>query len=133
MQVELIDLQLAHEELYEQIPSLPFKCIEGCKDCCGFVVCSDYERSLQPDVEESKAVYCAFWDNSCTIYENRPMMCRLFGTNKGMKCQHFDYTPEMSEQQMVNLIKQYGKLMHTPPQLAKGSSMWQELVNSKVK
>jgi len=126
-------LKRAHEKLYVLIPETPFKCIEGCKDCCGPVVCSSYERSLQPDVPETDSIYCAFAGKDgcegCSIHKDRPLMCRLFGVGEGMKCPHFDYTPALSKKQVGEIIQTYSKLMNTPPLMTKGvSKNWKEKV-----
>lgn len=124
----------AHEKLYNMISTTPFKCIEGCRDCCGFVVCSPYERSLQPEVQESKTIHCAFVKESgCQIYKDRPLLCRLFGNTQEMKCPHFDYTPEISQVEMVTILKLYSALVGKEPKLAKGSNNWQHIVDKAVK
>lgn len=110
----------AHDRLYALIPELPFKCIEGCKDCCGPVVCSEWEKSLQPDVPESQTGYCAFAVDGCQIYEDRPLMCRLFGS--GRKCPHFDYTRGLSRSEVVHLMDEYKKLVGPVPSMSKGCS-----------
>jgi len=128
-------LRQAHEKLYALIPEVPFKCIEGCKDCCGPVICSPWEKSLQPDIEESKTMYCAYAGvngcEGCLIHKDRPLMCRLFGTNAKMKCPHFDYTPQLSEEEVRSIIKQYSKLVGPIPLMTKGCSA--ELEKSVVR
>ena len=59
-----------HRQLYKLIPSMD--CIPGCTDCCGPVPLTSYEAQR------------------FGLYENRPLMCRLFGTvdHPRMKCPH---------------------------------------------
>jgi hypothetical protein len=80
------DIGQRHEALYVQIPS--FKCKEGCTDCCGPVPFSKYERSKIKDKRIPKAIDCPYANGKCEIYENRPLICRLFGTVKSLQCPH---------------------------------------------
>ena len=59
--------------LREQIPS--FECVKGCHDCCGPVTASSEEMSRLP--VKSDAEHDA-------VYEDRPLICRLFGTTPSM-------------------------------------------------
>jgi len=78
------------DELYKQIPSM--KCKEGCTDCCGQVPFSDEEWSRIKDKRESDSMKCVYSLNGgCSIYENRPFVCRIFGTTKDipeLECPH---------------------------------------------
>lgn len=76
-----------HRALYVQIPS--FKCKEGCTECCGPVPFSNWEKAqvkIEPGKEGRPCPYLS--NTGCTIYENRPFMCRLYGTVKEMACPH---------------------------------------------
>jgi hypothetical protein len=78
-------------QLRESIPS--FQCTPGCHDCCGPVTTSSEEISRLPvksDVEHDKALKefnCVhLGPNGCTVYDERPLICRLFGTTPNMAC-----------------------------------------------
>lgn len=77
--------------LRQQIPS--FECVPGCHDCCGPVTTSPEEMSRLP--RKTRAEQDAAMDelncvhlgpNGCTVYEERPLICRLFGTTKTLPC-----------------------------------------------
>jgi len=77
--------------LRQQIPS--FECVPGCHDCCGPVTTSPEEMSRLPRktraeqdaaMEELNCVHLG--PNGCTVYEERPLICRLFGTTKTLPC-----------------------------------------------
>ena len=77
--------------LREQIPS--FECVKGCHDCCGPVTASSEEMSRLPvksDAEHDAALEhlnCVhLGPDGCTVYEDRPLICRLFGTTPSMAC-----------------------------------------------
>lgn len=75
----------------EQIPA--FSCKPGCFDCCGPVTASSYEVARLPiksEGEHEKALAnfdCPYLDeNGCQVYQERPLICRLFGTTPGLPC-----------------------------------------------
>jgi hypothetical protein len=90
-------------KIYKRIPK--FKCQPGCSACCGPVPLCTKEAAVlkeifkdNPDKSileglnsfitpiDSKA-NCKFSSaNGCTVYENRPYMCRLFGTTETLVC-----------------------------------------------
>ena len=74
-----------HKALDARIPS--FKCKEGCTECCGPVPFSAWEQA-QVKVEPGRLGRpCPYLgETGCLIYENRPLMCRLYGTVPEMKC-----------------------------------------------
>ena len=79
------------DELRRQIPS--FACTPGCHDCCGPVTASSEEMARLPyksDEEHDKAfaeLNCPhLGDKGCTVYAERPLICRLFGTTNKMAC-----------------------------------------------
>jgi hypothetical protein len=90
------------QALYEQIPS--FKCKPGCSDCCGTVLISRLEKQrapllaggLQRTIDQLEAgtltggcLHCPYSGPSgCAVYDDRPFLCRLFGTIPQMPCPH---------------------------------------------
>ncbi len=84
--------------LREQIPS--FECVKDCHDCCGPVTASSEEMSRLPvksDAEHEAALEhlnCVhLGPDGCTVYAERPLICRLFGTTPSMVCPN-DRRPE---------------------------------------
>lgn len=82
---------LALKKLRTQIPS--FQCKHGCHDCCGPVTASSEEMARMPvKNEDEHAVALAelscphLGDNGCEAYEERPLICRLFGTTPRLPC-----------------------------------------------
>ncbi|MFC5696237.1 YkgJ family cysteine cluster protein [Pseudomonas sp. GCM10022186] len=79
------------DQLRRQIPA--FACEPGCHDCCGPVTASSEEMSRLPvksDAEHDAAL--AQWNcvhlgpQGCEAYEQRPLICRLFGTTPSLPC-----------------------------------------------
>ena len=77
--------------LRRQIPG--FACEPGCHDCCGPVTASAEELARLPvkSVAEHDAALAEFncvhlGPQGCTVYEERPLICRLFGTTPSLPC-----------------------------------------------
>ncbi|MBI3898211.1 MAG: YkgJ family cysteine cluster protein [Gammaproteobacteria bacterium] len=75
----------------QRIPS--FECKPGCHDCCGPVTASTEEMARLPvksDDEHETALAdlrCPhLGEHGCTVYEERPLICRLFGTTPRLPC-----------------------------------------------
>ena len=78
----------AIQALWKTIPK--FKCKEGCYDCCEMITMTRVEwENIEPKlcaaVSNEKgqvlaSLLCPYInDGRCSIYENRPTICRLFG------------------------------------------------------
>jgi len=77
--------------LRENIPS--FQCKPGCHDCCGPVTTSSEEMARLPVKSEAEhttalaELNCPhLGNNGCQVYDERPLICRLFGTTPRMPC-----------------------------------------------
>jgi Fe-S-cluster containining protein len=116
-------------KLYRKIPT--FKCIEGCGSCCGVVPWApeefavvrdrlpagtkilefddDYLVPMRPD-----SSVCPFFDHGCTVYDDRPFMCRLFGTARDWRltCPH-GRQPEkiLTQRKAEGLRRQYTRAL----------------------
>ena len=82
-------------ELRDMIPSV--SCIPGCHDCCGPVgACTEEMQRLSDNgqvlLRSWGTAKCGYLkDGKCSIYEERPLVCRLFGATFGrpeLKCPH---------------------------------------------
>lgn len=70
-----------------------FECVPGCHDCCGPVTTSSEEMArlpLKSDTEHAKALdelTCPhLGEQGCNVYEERPLICRMFGTTPRLAC-----------------------------------------------
>ena len=101
------------DRLRRQIPG--FACEPGCHDCCGPVTASSEEMSRLP--VKSVAAHdaaLAEWNcvhlgpQGCEVYDERPLICRLFGTTASLPCPRgrgpATPTPAQVEQQVHELI-----------------------------
>lgn len=86
------------DQLRRRIPG--FECKPGCHDCCGPVTASSIELARLPAKSEAEHdAALAEWNcvhlgpNGCEAYEQRPLICRLFGTTPKMPCPEGWTTP----------------------------------------
>ncbi|TXH87710.1 MAG: YkgJ family cysteine cluster protein [Pseudomonas sp.] len=70
-----------------------FACVPGCHDCCGPVTASSEEMARLPVKSEAEheAALAAYdcvhlGPHGCEVYEQRPLICRLFGTTASLPC-----------------------------------------------
>lgn len=102
------------DAIYAQIPK--FQCKEGCTDCCGPVPFSLVEWSRVTTKKKATCLDCPYSLNgSCDIYNERPLMCRIFGAvdTPMLECPH-GCGPEkkLTKEQGDALIDAYIKLRH---------------------
>ena len=83
--IEIVDL------LRARIPS--FNCKPGCHDCCGPITASSAEMARLPvKTAAQHEAALKHWNcvylgpNGCEVYEERPLICRLFGATPRMPC-----------------------------------------------
>jgi len=104
--IEIVDL------LRQRIPS--FECKPGCHDCCGPVTTSSEEMARLPfktnaqheaALKEWNCVYLG--PNGCEVYEERPLICRVFGTTPRMPCPEHRRPAEMIDTKTEAQIHHY--------------------------
>jgi hypothetical protein len=96
---EAIDATL--DALYDTLP--PLECKGLCAESCGPIECSTRERERiaergvrLPTMAEvvirdraGETLTCpALRDGRCSVYEVRPMICRIWGATAGLPCPH---------------------------------------------
>lgn len=94
-------------ELYDQVPGI--ECKGFCADSCGPIEMSALERAAIAKrgvtitaKEDALAEYMekgdfdcdALVDGRCSVYEDRPMVCRLWGVTESLACPYGCATPE---------------------------------------
>lgn len=103
-------LDQKYKELYAEIPKM--KC-NNCHECCGLVPFSDWELSQIDKPKPYTDINCPYLSIlGCTIYENRPFMCRLFGTVEDLQCPYGCKPDKMlSAEKGLELTFKYQELM----------------------
>ena len=101
----------AIQKLYEKIPS--FRCKEGCTRCCdNWVQFAPEEEKRCGGFDFSSPVCPKLIDGKgCSVYEDRPLICRLFASCEPMPCP-YGYAPEnpLSAEETKAILKEYLKL-----------------------
>ncbi|MBF7729217.1 YkgJ family cysteine cluster protein [Pseudomonas sp. N040] len=98
--------------LRERIPC--FECVPGCHDCCGPVTASSAEMARLPVKSERahaaalEALDCVhLGPQGCTVYAERPLICRLFGTTPSMPCPNGRRPEQMIEPKIEKAVFHY--------------------------
>ncbi len=99
--------------IYDQVPKI--KCKGLCSDACAYILMSKFEQKIIND----KYGTCDLLQNPCpklvngrcSIYEDRPYVCRAYGVAPGLECP-FGCTAEatMSAKQSMKLFSQVDEL-----------------------
>lgn len=104
------------DELYALVPS-PVNCTGECADSCGPIGYSEQEgERLQaaghrpPNTHEPRTQFmCSALTEAgkCSVYEARPMICRLWGVSDALPCNHEGcFTPNpLSRTESVALLR----------------------------
>lgn len=100
--------------LRRRIPS--FECVPGCHDCCGPVTTSSTEMARLP-VKSAAAHEAALaalscphlGEDGCQVYEERPLICRLFGTTPRLPCPNGRRPDAMIDSRVEQQIHWYAR------------------------
>ena len=105
----------AIKQLRRMIPDFTTPCKPGCHDCCGPVPFSPWERKQAGGRKPTNGQDCGFLtETGCSIYEHRPIMCRLYGCVKPMKCPHGAGPRKMiGPAKAENIMKRYVALVES--------------------
>lgn len=119
--------------LYKQIPASDIPCVKGCSECCGPVAATaeelkkaprlaDYRDLVSQHIALSGCANCPYvMENGggCAVYDNRPFLCRLYGTTEfsSLACPHGPRsTTVLNEEQTIKLMNKYMDLFKTAKQ-----------------
>jgi hypothetical protein len=85
-----MDQRRSLEEIYASIPDVG--CTGACFECCSFIGLFDREQARfkekgirLPQIHEAPC-YHLDWKGQCSIYDDRPLVCRLYGVIPDLKC-----------------------------------------------
>ena len=106
------------DKLYAEIPEI--ECKGLCHTTCGLIPLAPSEEArivdrigtvqrqrLIDQALNTKSLTCPLLkDNRCSVYDIRPLICRLYGTVKKMKCQYgckpkVNYLPERKSRKLL--------------------------------
>ena len=93
------------KKLYEKIP--PSMCKFGCSKCC--------TNMIQFTPSEEKMMGGYEWNNQCShliggkcsIYDRRPLVCRIYGTSDMFRCEGCTADKYLSEKETMEIIHEY--------------------------
>lgn len=74
-------------KIYNKIPT--FNCKPGCSDCCGIAPFARREWARVADKRQAYGIKCPYvGEHGCDIYEQRPVICRIYGAVDELPCPH---------------------------------------------
>lgn len=80
------------DKLYRQVPKI--ECKGLCSESCGPIAASEFEvkrlemAANRPLTVDAELTCSMLVEKRCSVYEHRPLVCRLFGLTKAMRCEH---------------------------------------------
>lgn len=109
----------------KKIPENSINCISGCNACCGPVPINDTEASIlnipNANIIPTKPdLTCIFSSPSgCTVYNDRPLLCRLYGITEHMPCgKNIKSTKSLTNRETNKIMRDYklSNFSHNPLQ-----------------
>lgn len=114
--------QLKHlQEIYDSLPKI--KCQGHCYPSCGVIPLYQVEvdniRNNGGEVPRTKEgsgkCLSLTSENKCAIYDQRPLVCRLFGMVKKLPCPYGCYPDKwVSDKQVLAMLKKLEDLSKKP-------------------
>ena len=97
------------QKLYLKIPKS--HCKNGCFECCTNSVQFAKEEMERAGDYKYNGV-CSFLDENkkCGVYENRPLVCRIYGASEIMICEDCEPEKYLSEEETRDIIRKYIKI-----------------------
>jgi Fe-S-cluster containining protein len=119
-------------EIYDSLPSV--ECKGLCWTTCSFINITPIEEvnietatgkpvetilvpmiagdGMTPMIKPTEAEKCPYLQlNRCSIYAQRPLICRIFGTAEGLRCRHgCKPSRVISDKDVSKILKQLVKL-----------------------
>ncbi len=83
------------DDIYAKLPTI--ECKGKCQECCGPIIMSGLESQriqgatgLPLAIIDTETLRCPYLtdEGKCSVYDNRPMICRLWGLTPKMQCPH---------------------------------------------
>lgn len=97
-----------------QLPVM--QCDDGCGECCGIVPATQKEFDRVMDYAAEHGIKPAhqgktcpwFQEGRCTVYEVRPLVCRLFGHTRLMTCPR-GYNVNIPDRKVRRAVERQGR------------------------
>jgi len=108
---------------------MSFKCKEDCGECCGIIPISpalarktehfaqvepkevlEYKGNLYPITKDGKCIYLNRETKECSIYDERPKICRMFGLTSATPCPYLREDGTKRNKKEVKEIKRQNAL-----------------------
>lgn len=100
------------QRLYEKIPKS--KCKAGCFSCCinSVQMTSEELEKIGGYTYIDRCPHLSLSEGKCTVYEHRPMVCRLYGTSELLKCENCVPEKFLDEEETREILREYLKMLN---------------------
>ena len=109
------DAKLIEESLSDIYDKIPCSvCEADCFRCCtNMVQFTEEELNLMRGYKfDGKCSHLV--NGKCSVYENRPFVCRIYGTSELLRCDGCTPSEYLTEEQTLKLIHKYNVLLQAP-------------------
>ena len=97
------------KRMYEAIPESG--CKAGCFECCTNIIQFTEAEKQNMGGYEYRGVCSHLVDGKCTVYDRRPLVCRIFGTSEILKCKDCTADTFLSAEDTRSIMKEYALMM----------------------
>ena len=104
----MIDMYDKLKEIYAKIPQS--KCENGCFECCKNLIQFSEEEKSRMGGYEYNGVCSHLVDGKCTVYDSRPLVCRIFGTSEILRCDSCEPEGFLGKEETLEIMKEYAQL-----------------------
>ncbi len=94
--------------IYEKIPHS--KCKPGCCKCCTNVIQFSPSELVHMGSYANDGCCSHCVDGKCAIYENRPFICRIYGTSELLVCEDCEPERYLTAEETTELVHIYREL-----------------------
>ena len=93
------------KNIYDKIPKS--QCKNGCFKCCTNMIQFTPSELKAMGGYEYDGICSHLKDGKCSIYENRPFVCRIYGSSELFICENCVPERFLSEEETVDLVHEY--------------------------
>lgn len=65
------------------------------------------EKYIHPKTADGKCPFLSVWDKRCVVYEDRPWVCRLYGTDETIPC--LKLNPKVARVSFRDILARVGR------------------------
>lgn len=95
--------------LYDKIPKST--CKQGCFRCCADIIQFTKTELVAMGGYEYRGKCSHLVNGRCSVYENRPFVCRIYGVSEILRCENCTPDYYLTKEETLKLIHDYDLLL----------------------